>query len=260
MRFSQTNEWGLEPVLALGIDLGGSGFRIGCFDVDSGELHGSLLTHQHGASLHPEHVLPSLVNVLGSMRWCGPIGMGFPGAVEGNQILTAPNLGEAWCTAPIEETLRPFSNGHFVMVNDADAVAEGERVFGHGHDHHDCVLTLTVGTGLGTTVHKHGRMVPNLEYGRWPHPSRGGLLEEHLSGRARTREGLSIEAWCERFQEGLDVLEDEVQPTLIIVYGGIMEHWSVIEPLLNTRATLVPAQLTSTAGPLGAAWLARQQA
>lgn len=245
---------------ALGIDLGGSGFRIGCFDVASGELQGDLVNRQHGASLHPDDVLPSLVRALESLNWEGPIGLGFPGAVEGHRILTAPNLGEAWCSVSIEEAVRPFCGGRFVMVNDADAVAEGERVFGCGHGDHARVLTLTVGTGLGTTLHINGEMMANLEYGRWPHPWRGGVLEDHLSGRTRTLEMLTIDAWCERFQEGLDLFEERLHPTLIILYGGIIEHWNLIQPRLNTRATLVPARLSTTAGPLGAAWLASQRA
>jgi len=44
-----------------------------------------------------------------------------------------------------------------------------------------------------------------------------------------------------------------VQPGRIILYGGIMEHWNTIHPLLETDAELVAAVLTDTAGPLGAA-------
>ena len=44
-----------------------------------------------------------------------------------------------------------------------------------------------------------------------------------------------------------------VQPGRIVLYGGIMEHWSSIQPLLRTEAELAAAVLTETAGPLGAA-------
>ena len=42
------------------------------------------------------------------------------------------------------------------MVNDADAVATAEAVHGAGHGKAACVLTLTIGTGLGTTLHQDG--------------------------------------------------------------------------------------------------------
>ena len=96
----------------------------------------------------------------------------------------------------------------------------------------------------------------NLEFGRLPHPTRSGVLEEHLSGRVRQEENLSIPAWCERFQEGLTFLEQLVKPSLIIVYGGIVEHWTELAPQLKTEAELVSARLLSSAGPLGAAWCA----
>ena len=238
---------------ALGIDLGGSGFRIGVFNLATGALVGELERHAHGGSTEPEIVLSAVRLALEAINWHGPIGMGFPGAVEDGRPITAPNLGEAWVGCDIGASLQPFHDGRFVLINDADAVAVAERQYGAGHGKAARVLTLTVGTGLGTTLHENGTLVPNLEYGRWPHPTRTGCLEEHLSGRARRVEGLSLEAWAERFQEGLAHLEAELAPDRILLYGGLMEHWDTVRPLLSTRAELVPAALLETAGPLGAA-------
>ena len=241
----------------LGIDLGGSGFRVGVYDVETGHRTEPLLSLEHRASLHPEDVLAHITEVLEERAWSGPMGFGFPGAVVNNRIRTAPNLGDAWRAVDLEATFRPFHGGRFAVLNDADAAAEGERRFGCSHGDHGCVLTLTVGTGLGTTVHENGVLVPNLEHGRLPHPRRSGVLEEHLSGRARRTERLSLEAWSERFQEGLTFLESDLNPDLIVVSGGITEHWHTIEPLLSTRAELVKATLAEDAGPLGAAcWVA----
>lgn len=243
-------------MLSLGVDIGGSGFRMGVFDLESGDLVGSLKSVEYITSPHPDAVLSMMVDELEEKGWNGPIGIGFPGVVANNAVRTAPNLGDAWIGVDIQETLRAYHNGQFHMLNDADAVAVGEQKFGHGHEGHTCVLTLTIGTGLGTTVHQHGTLVPNLEFGQDPHPTREGVLEAHLSGRARKRGGWSLETWCERFQEGLDHLEQRIQPSLILLYGGIMEHWDVIKDHLTTVATLAPATLQSTAGPLGAAWFA----
>lgn len=244
---------------ALGIDLGGSGFRLGVFDTQSGEVIREVVAHRHGDSFEPQAVVQALRAVLDEMGWQGPVGVGFPGAVEHNVICTAPNLGDAWCGFDLKAALAPYHGGRFALLNDADAVAEGERRFGRGHGGYHCVLTLTVGTGLGTTVHKRGVLVPNLEHGQLPHPSREGVLEAHLSGRARTEEGLSLEAWCERFQEGLMYLEALLSPDLVILYGGIMEHWATIQPRLTSAARLEPALLLDHAGPLGAAaWVADQ--
>ncbi len=238
---------------AMGIDLGGSGFRIGVFDTTTGELLLPLSHHHHGASTAPSDVLPALFQAIEHVDWAGPIGLGFPGAVEASTPITAPNLGSAWLDVDLREALHPFHGGQFAMLNDADAVALAEARCGAGHGGHACVLTLTVGTGLGTTVHQNGVMIPNLEYGRLPHPTLGGCLEEHLSGAARSRHGWDLENWASRFQEGLTYLEGMVQPDRIVLYGGIMEHWGSIQPLLDTKAELVVAVLAETAGPLGAA-------
>lgn len=237
----------------MGIDLGGSGFRIGVFDTTTGELTGSLHQHLHGDSTGPDEVLASMSEAIEMLRWNGPIGLGFPGAVEANRPITAPNLGQAWVGVEIAKRLEAHHGGRFALLNDADAVAVAEAEHGVGHGGAACVLTLTIGTGLGTTVHQNGVLVPNLEYGRWPHPSRGGCLEDHLSGRARVQEHLSLEAWAIRFQEGLSHLENRLEPDRIILYGGVMEHWATVKPLLSTQAELMAARLTETAGPLGAA-------
>ena len=247
-------------MIAMGIDLGGSGFRIGLFDTVTGELIGPLRHEHHGSSSAPSEVLPALVQAVADFGWTGPIGLGFPGAVEASKPITAPNLGEAWLEVDIGAALRQFHEGRFAMLNDADAVAVAEARHGRGDGGHACVLTLTVGTGLGTTVHRNGELIPNLEYGRLPHPTRDGCLEEHLSGSARARFGWSLEHWASRFQEGLTYLEGKVQPARIVLYGGIMEHWQDIQPHLETEAELVVAQLVETAGPLGAALAAAQAA
>jgi polyphosphate glucokinase len=238
---------------AMGVDLGGSGFRLGVFDLTTGTLQGELVEHVHEGDLHPETVLSALAAAIETSGWSGAIGLGFPGAVSGNAALTAPNLGEEWVGYPVSAALQHLHNGRFAMLNDADAIAMAERLFGYGHDGFQRILTLTVGTGLGTTVHENGTMIPNLEYGRLPHPTRQGVLEAHLSGRARREEGLSLKAWSKRFQEGLNFLEGMLEPDLILVYGGIVEHWSTFSPHLSTRAVLQPARLRFTAGPLGAA-------
>ena len=238
---------------ALGIDVGGSGFRIGIFNLATGAPIGELERHHHGESTEPEVVLSAVRAALEAIGWHGPIGIGFPGAVEDGRPITAPNLGEAWVGCDIGASLQHYHDGRFALINDADAVAVAERQHGAGHGKAARVLTLTVGTGLGTTLHENGTLVPNLEYGQWPHPTRTGCLEEHLSGRARRVEGLSLEAWSERFQEGLAHLEAELAPDRIVLYGGLMEHWETICPMLTTRAELVPAALLETAGPLGAA-------
>ena len=238
----------------LGIDLGGSGFRVGVFDSVSGKNIWKFIEIDHGASRHPDVVLPRICSVLSTLQWNGPIGLGFPGAVEGHDILSAPNIGQEWLDAAVVQVLEQCCGGPVTLVNDADAVAIAEVQFGAGHGENGTLLTLTIGTGLGTTVHENGTLIPNLEYGLRPHPTREGTLEDHVSGRARRVFDLTLIEWAERFQEGIDHLCEQLTPDRIVLYGGIMEHWSEVRTLIKAPCPLLPAIHSNTAGALGAAF------
>lgn len=238
----------------LGIDLGGSGFRIGIFDCETGSLLEDFIQVDHDESHHPDVVLPKICSVLEALRWNGPIGLGFPGAVGERTLMTAPNIGKEWLDATVIETLEECCGGPVALINDADAVAVAEVKFGSGRGEQGRLLTLTIGTGLGTTIHEKGVLLPNLEYGLAPHPTRKGTLEEHISGRARTVFDLTLIQWSQRFQEGLDHLYEEFNPDRIVLYGGIMEHWDELRHLLHAPCRLLPATHAHTAGALGAAF------
>ena len=179
--------------------------------------------------------------------------MGFPGVVSDGRILTAPNLGDEWMEFDLKGELENFHHGIFTMINDADAVALTEYSLGSSKNQNGTILTVTIGTGIGTTIQSDGAMVPNLEYGRKPHPRLEGALESHISARARSEEGLSIEEWAKRFQEGIEFLGRLTEPDLIVLYGGIMEHWSDFSDLISSEAKIKPARFATEAGALGAA-------
>ena len=54
---------------ALGIDVGGSGFRIGVFNLATGALLGELERHDHGESTEPEPSFPPF-----GQRWRPSVG------------------------------------------------------------------------------------------------------------------------------------------------------------------------------------------
>ena len=243
-------------MLSMGIDIGGSGFRMGVFDITTGALQGEFHQHQHQAPITPQTLVDRLRSCLDEANWSGPLGIGFPGAIQQGTVLTAPNLGDDWIGMNLREELKGHHNGSFALINDADAVGVAEYRMGAGRGETGTLLTLTIGTGIGTTVHHNGMMTPNLEYGRHPHPRLNGCLEEHISAAARSKNQWSIEQWAERFQEGLDYFENLVSPDCIILYGGIMEHWKEISPRLSTPMPLKAARYGETAGALGAALVA----
>ena len=237
----------------LGVDLGGSGFRLGVFDVGTGNLCSKWEVITHDGDTKPSSVVPRIRDSIIDIGWSGPIGVGFPGVVSNGRILTAPNLGNEWMELDFKRELENFHSGIFTMINDADAVALTEYSLGSSKNQTGTILTVTIGTGIGTTIQNDGGMVPNLEYGREPHPRLEGSLESHISASTRSEEGLSIGEWANRFQEGIEFLERLTEPDLIVLYGGIMEHWSEFSDLISGEAQIKPARFGTEAGALGAA-------
>jgi polyphosphate glucokinase len=183
-----------------------------------------------------------------------PVGLGFPGLVEGTTVLGAPNLGATWPGTDLASALK---RPELVLLNDADAAAVAEQRLGSSFSEEGCVLMITVGTGLGSGVHRGGALVPGFELGLLPHPTRGGVLEAHASGRARRLNGLDLAAWSTRFNEALAVMEEAVDADLIVVGGGITEQWDAFVDRLIARAPLRRATFGPNAGLIGAALMAR---
>ena len=244
---------GGDDMEGIGIDIGGSGVRIGRVDLATGELLASPLRLEHTTDTPAATILEGLIAALSSFREDLPLGLGFPGVVRGSVVETAPNLGSTW---PGTDLAVALNRPGLVVLNDADAAAVAEHRCGASLGASGTIMTITVGTGIGTALHRDGVLVPNLELGLLAHPSRGGVIEAHASGRARRQEGLSLTAWAERFQEALHLYEGWLNPDLIVVGGGITERWEEWAPLLTTKADLRRAQHGVDAGLVGAAFAA----
>lgn len=234
---------------AIGIDVGGSGCRLAVVNTATGEVEGEVVRLEHDLQTSAQDVLVALRAALDGFPSL-PVGLGFPGRVHGTTVRAAPNLRSTWPGTDVAEALgRP----DLVLLNDADAAAVAEQRLGAAAGEDGTVLVITVGTGLGSGVHHAGRLVPGFELGLLPHPTRGGVLETHASGRARTREALDLPTWSSRFNEALAVMEQAVDASLIVVGGGLTEHWDTFSPLLKASAPLRKATFGADAGLIGAA-------
>ncbi len=215
----------------------------------TGEVEGEVVRLEHDLQTSAQDVLVALRAALDGFPSL-PVGLGFPGRVDGSTVRTAPNLRSTWPGTDVAEALgRP----DLVLLNDADAAAVAEQRLGAAAGEVGTVLVITVGTGLGSGVHHAGRLVPGFELGLLPHPTRGGVLETHASGRARTLEALDLPTWSSRFNEVLAVMEQAVDASLIVVGGGLTEHWDTFSPLLKASAPLCKATFGADAGLIGAA-------
>ena len=234
---------------AIGIDVGGSGCRLAVVDAVTGGIRGEVVRLDHDLDTTTQEILEALRRALDGFPPL-PVGLGFPGRVDGTTVRAAPNLRSTWPGTDVAEALdRP----DLVLLNDADAAAVAEQRLGAAAGEDGTVLVITVGTGLGSGVHHAGRLVPGFELGLLPHPTRGGVLETHASGRARTLEALDLPTWSNRFNEALAVMEQAVDASLIVVGGGLTEHWDTFSPLLKASAPLRKATFGAHAGLIGAA-------
>jgi polyphosphate glucokinase len=239
----------------LGIDVGGSGIKGAPVETTSGAMLAERLRIPTPEGAKPKPVARAVAEIVESFHWTGPIGIGFPAAIQHGVCRTASNIHKKWLELDTVALFEEAIGQKVVVVNDADAAGLAEMTYGAGRGQRGVVLIITIGTGLGTALFTNGQLLPNAELG---HIEINGVeAEVRASDAARKREDLSIEKWTRRFDEYLVRLEKLLWPDLIILGGGGGRKADRFIPSLHVRAAVVPAQLENEAGIIGAALAAR---
>ncbi|MFT7345442.1 MAG: glucokinase [Lentimonas sp.] len=186
--------------LALGIDIGGTNVAFGTVD-EQGNIsnHSSFKTgEQETAQILIDKIYAYCEEneLLGSIIG---IGIGAPnGNAKTGRIEFAPNL--PWKgIIPLVEMVQTKFNKPALLINDANAAAVGEKMFGAAKNLSDFV-SITLGTGLGSGIiinnqlidgyngfageFGHIRVVPN---GRLCGCGRNGCLETYASSTGAVR-------------------------------------------------------------------------
>jgi polyphosphate glucokinase len=240
----------------LGIDIGGSALKGAPVDTRTGRL----LAARHRIPT-PEVVTPAkMARAVGEIavhfRWRGPIGIGFPGVINGTRILTSANLHPRFVRCDGGRLFAKATGCRVALINDAAAAAVAEMKFGAGRGVEGKTLLLTLGTGVGSAMACRGVVVP-LELGHLPW--KGRAAEKYVASSVRENRDLSWKEWAHRLNEYIGVLEEILWPELIIVGGGVSAKHAKYFGFLKTRARLVPAVLLNEAGIVGAALWAEEQ-
>ena len=138
----------------IGIDLGGTGIKVGVVD-DCGGLAASASSPTR-AALGAEQVLDDMaqcvmngLNFAGiELEECTGIGIGSPGSCDAEHgiVRNAHNLG--WENVSVCEMLRQRLHLPVYLANDADCAALGEVVAGAAQGRSSALL-ITLGTGVG---------------------------------------------------------------------------------------------------------------
>ena len=180
-----------ERLLAIGVDVGGSGVKAAVVDTDTGELVSERLRIPTPNPSTPDKVsaaIGRLVRRLAKATYLASdvsVGVGLPGVTMGGRLVTAANIDPAWIDYPIADKLSKALKRPVSIVNDADAAGIAEMRFGVGAAKRCVVIFLTLGTGVGSGVFVDGTLVPNTEFGQME--IRGRPAERRSAAASRVR-------------------------------------------------------------------------
>jgi polyphosphate glucokinase len=241
---------------ALGIDIGGSAVKGAPVDTRTGRLLAPRHRIENPKLLTPAQLAVVVGEIAAHFRWRGPVGVGFPGVIQGPRIRTSANLHPCFIGSDGVKLFAKATGCRVALLNDAAAAGLAEMTFGRGQGFAGKALLLTLGTGVGSALFLHGVVFP-LELGHLP--LGGRPAEKRVSVAARKKRNLSWKEWADRLDGYMGVLETIIRPELIVIGGGVSTKHRKFFPHLHTMAKLVPARLGNEAGIIGAALFAARR-
>jgi polyphosphate glucokinase len=242
--------------MILGIDVGGSGIKGALVNTETGELLSDRRRIETPQPASPEAIIAVISQIVEEFEYKGPIGVGFPAIVLDGVVRSAANVDEGWVGFPGQERMAERTGCPVVLLNDADAAGTAEMRFGAGRNQRGVVMLLTLGTGIGSALFVHGRLVPNTELGHVYLRNMKIDAEDYAADRVREEQALSWKAWAARLNKLLIYLEGLFSPNLFILGGGVSKKHDKFIPRLKVQASVVPAKLRNEAGIVGAAMAA----
>jgi len=242
----------------LGIDIGGTGIKGAVIETATGELVSERLRIESPRPATPESVGIVIQSLVEQHCWSGPIGIGFPAAIQHGVARTAANIDAAFIGLSVAEYFARQTGCPVYVANDADLAGLAEMRFGAGKDVVGVVLIVTIGTGLGTALFGDGRLLSNTELGHIVLDN--GLEAEHYASEAvRDAQQLKWKEWGDRFNRYLVTMEKLFWPDLIVLGGGASKKLHKFASRITVQAPVVPAHFLNQAGMIGAALFAEDK-
>lgn len=247
--------------LGIGIDVGGSGIKGAPVSLTTGKFVDERLRIPTPENGTPEEIAEIIKQIVDSFELPAdlPVGVSFPAPIVNGVVPVIANLSQEWKGTRVNELLSRVLKRPVTVLNDADAAGYAEVHYGAAHGHDGTIVVLTLGTGIGSALVRNGVLLPNSELGH-VRMENGLIAEKWASSAVFEREELSYQEWAERLQEIFRYYELLFSPDLFIIGGGISKKHKKFVPLIDTRAQIVPAELRNSAGIVGAALLAHQEA
>lgn len=241
----------------LGIDVGGTGIKVAVVETTTGEMITERVRVPTPRPATPEAIGAVLKELVAEHKWNGPVGIGFPAAIQRGIARTAANVHKSFIGLPIAEFFSAQTGCRVFVANDADAAGMAEMRFGAGKGNAGVVLIITIGTGLGTAVFTDGHLLPNTELGH-VYLDNGVEAERYASEAVRVTKGLKWKEWGKRFDHYLTTMEALLWPDLIILGGGVSDELHKFSPMITTKAPVIAASFLNQAGIVGAALFAEE--
>ena len=245
-------------MLILGIDVGGTGIKAAIVDTQTGELVSERIRILTPKPATPEAVGATLKEMVKQHQWSGPIGIGFPAAIQRGVVRTAANIDKSFIDLPIAEYFSQQTDNPVYIANDADVAGLAEMRFGAGKGIGGVVLIVTIGTGLGTALFIDGHLLPNTELGHLLLEN-GVEAEKYASETVRVTKELKWKDWGTRFDLYLTTMEKLLWPDLIVLGGGVSAKLHKFSSQITTQVPVVAASFLNQAGIVGAALFAEQE-
>lgn len=243
--------------IIFGIDVGGSAIKGGPVDVIAGDLTEERVRILTPKPSTPEACVGVMKEILDHYKWQGPVGVGMPGIVKNNVMLSAANIDSGWLGLNVRQYIAENIGHDVYLCNDADAAGLSELEFGIGKGENGMVMVITLGTGIGTALFYRGRLIPNTELGHIYMRNCDEDAERLVAESARQRDNLSWETYGRRLQDYLAYLEFLFSPDLFILGGGGSKNFAEFSPYFRLRTRVVPAEKLNKSGIVGAALYAR---
>ncbi|WP_028083002.1 ROK family protein [Dolichospermum circinale] len=143
----------------IGIDLGGTGIKLGRFTANGNCLQSLSVDTPQPAT--PEAVLSAIVDAIAQIdpnQETTAIGLGTPGPADaaGRVAKVAINL-VGWNNVPLADWLEAKTGKPTILANDANCAGLGEAWLGAGRNFPNLIL-LTLGTGVGGAIILDGKL------------------------------------------------------------------------------------------------------
>lgn len=239
-------------MILLGLDIGGTGIKGALVNSETGELESERFRLPTPKNAKPQAIAEVVKEILANFDWKGPVGVGFPTIVKNGICKSQSNLHKDWVNINIEEFFNSVCGNAFKVINDADAAGMAEMSFGAGKGKKGLILTITLGTGIGSGVFYDGKLIPNFELGHLRY-KKFKPVEWYAADSARKRNELSDKEYAERLEYYLQYVDRVCSPDLIIIGGGGSKLWDKLNAHINVEVPIVVAEAKNEAGIIGAA-------